>query len=128
MCPSSTTKMRETGWRDTEVLFRVIFRARQKRWQRGTRAGSFAELQNTEELLEGSISLALTRELVNFAHGGVTNEDQARHLNARSTLAMRDPDVRCPLWLAVSSIKLLAKPRKRPKRRTRLSAQAAEIR
>jgi hypothetical protein len=73
MCSSSTTEMRETGWRDTWVLFRVIFRARQKRRQRGTRAGVlpiFAEPQNTEELLEGSMSLALTRVLINFAHWG----------------------------------------------------------
>ena len=39
----------------------------------GTRAGVlpiFAEPQNTEELLEGSMSLALTHILVNLAHGG----------------------------------------------------------
>jgi hypothetical protein len=30
----------------------------------------FAEPQNAEEVLEGSMSLALTRVLVTFAHGG----------------------------------------------------------
>ncbi len=30
----------------------------------------FTEPQNTEELLEGSMSLALNRVLVNFAHWG----------------------------------------------------------
>jgi len=32
----------------------------------------FTARQNTEELLEGSMSLALTRVLVNFAHGGLS--------------------------------------------------------
>jgi hypothetical protein len=39
----------------------------------GTRAGVlpiFTEPQNTEELLEVSMSVALARVLVNFAHGG----------------------------------------------------------
>jgi hypothetical protein len=42
----------------------------------------FAEPQNAEVLLEGSMSLALTRVLVNFAYGRVMNEDQARHPKA----------------------------------------------
>jgi hypothetical protein len=53
MCSSSTPKMRETGKRHIGPLS-SIFRAWQKRWQRGTRAGVlpiFTELQNTEELL-----------------------------------------------------------------------------
>jgi hypothetical protein len=86
MCSSSTTKMRGTGGRDTWILFRVFFRASQKRCQRGTRAGVlpiFTEPQNTEELLEGSMSLVLTCVLINFAHWGVINEDQELYLAAR---------------------------------------------
>jgi hypothetical protein len=48
------------------------------RWTRAGVLPIFTEPQNTQELLEGSMSLVLTGVLVNFAHGGVINEDQAR--------------------------------------------------
>jgi hypothetical protein len=58
-----------------------IFRAWQKRCQRGTRAGVlqiFTEPQNTEELLEGQYGPSPDPRTGQFCSLGVINEDQAR--------------------------------------------------